>query len=256
MEANLHKINIRLDGSKKQRSTLAFVFKCFLSSNIMYILHPLLCLFYSSSFVMAVRYSEYILAPDSRTLYPERVHRVNGTVSGAESLAGAKHGSAYFYGPSSVTFDYGRNIAGVVSVTVGEVSSSDAVIGLTYTESSLWISGQASDATALAGLDEVLWLPVGNGPGTYSVERWHERGAFKYLSLISNTSSMVEVTSISTNFTAAPVQDLRAYRGYFHSDDELLNRIWYAGEFRVFGSHLHEISNSTPRSIHKSVVQY
>ena len=32
------------------------------------------------------------------------------------------------------------------------------------------------------------------------------------------------------SITAAPVQDLRAYRGWFHCDDELLNRIWYAGK--------------------------
>jgi len=159
------------------------------------------------------------------------VHRVNGTVSNAESLTTKSHGSAIFHGISSVTFDYSKNIAGVVSVTVGTSSSPIAFIGLTYTESSLWINGQASDATADAGLDEVLWLPVGKGPGIYTVERYHERGAFRYLSLISNTTASVEVTSVVTNFTAAPLQDLRSYKGYFHSNDELLNRIWYAGRY-------------------------
>jgi hypothetical protein len=53
-------------------------------------------------------------------------------------------------------------------VTVGTSSSPDAQIGLTYTESSLWISGQANDATADAGLNEVLWLPLGKGAGTYT----------------------------------------------------------------------------------------
>jgi len=196
--------------------------------NIVFV-KPLVSLLSSSLLAGAVPYSEYILAPASRTVYPASVYKVNGTVTGAESLFQAS-GSAVFNGVSSVTFDYGKNIAGVVSVTVGSSSSPDAFIGLTYTESSVWINGHGSDATGDAGLDEVLWLPVGNGPGTYTVERWHERGAFKYLSLVSNTTASVEVTSVSTNFTAAPVQDLRAYRGYFHSDDELLNRIWYAGK--------------------------
>ena len=172
-----------------------------------------------------VLYSEYILAPASRTVYPASVHKVNGSVSNAASLTGSAHGSATFNGISSVTFGYGKNIAGVVSVTVGSSSSPNAFIGSTYTESSLWINGQASDATADAGLDEVLWLLVGKGPATYTVDRIHERGAFRYLSLISNTSANVQVTSVSTNFTAAPVQDLRAYREYFHSNDELLNQI-------------------------------
>lgn len=205
--------------------------------------------------IATVPYSEYILAPSSRTVYPASVHKVNGSVSNAASLAGSAHGSATFNGVSSVTFDYGKNIAGVVSVTVGTSSSRHAFIGLTYTESSLWINGQASDATADAGLDEVLWLPVGNGPGTYTVERYHERGAFRYLSLISNTTAKIQVTSVSTNFTAAPVQDLRAYRGYFHSNDELLNRIWYAGKYskptrRIWNT------DGFQRSLHQSTLQH
>lgn len=184
------------------------------------------------SLVAAIPYNEYILAPDSRTLRPFAVHKVNGTVDNAASLTGKTSGCAIFHGISSATFDYGKNIAGVVSITAGTSSSPDAVIGLTYTESSLWINGQASDATADAGLDEVLWLPVGRGPGTYTVERYHERGAFRFLSLVSNSTASVEVTNVVTNFTAAPVQDLRGYKGYFHCNDELLNRIWYAGKFQ------------------------
>ncbi|KAF8847178.1 Six-hairpin glycosidase [Acephala macrosclerotiorum] len=184
-----------------------------------------------SRLVAAIPYSEYILAPETRTLYPAAVHKVNGTVTNAASLIGSSTGSAVFYGNSSVTFDYGKNIAGVVSVTIANSSSPDALIGLTYTESSLWINGQASDATADAGLDEVLWLPVGKGPGTYTVERYHERGAFRYLSLVNNGSASIVVTSVVTNFTAAPLQNLREYAGYFHSNDELLNRIWYAGAY-------------------------
>jgi hypothetical protein len=184
--------------------------------------------------VATVPYQEYILAPSSRTVYPASVHQVNGSVTNAASLVESADDNAIFNGISSVTFDYAKNIAGVVSVTVGESSSYDAVIGLTYTESSLWINGQASDATADAGLDEVLWLPVGKGPGTYTVERYHERGAFRYLSLVSSTNATIEVKSVVTNYTAAPVQDLQAYRGYFHSNDELLTRVWYAGKQFLF----------------------
>lgn len=187
----------------------------------------------ANSLVDAMPYSEYILAPASRTLHPSAVHKINGTVFGATSLIAEGKGRAIIYGVSSVTFDYEKNIAGVVSVTVGACSSPDARIGLTYTESSLWINGQASDATADAGLDEVLWLPVGEGPGTYAVERYHERGAFRYLSLVSNSNASIEVISVVTNFTAAPAQDLRAYRGYFHCNDELLDRIWYAGKLAL-----------------------
>ncbi|KAF3769316.1 family 78 glycoside hydrolase [Cryphonectria parasitica EP155] len=176
-------------------------------------------------------YAEYILAPESRKILPAAIHRVNGTVSNAQSLVASTNGSAVLRGNSSITFDYKRNIGGVVSVTVGSVSSSDAVIGLTFTESSLWINGLASDATADAGLDTPLWLDVGAGPGTYTVAREFDRGAFRYLSVVSHSSAAIEVESVAVHFTAAPTQDLRSYAGYFHSNDELLNRIWYAGAY-------------------------
>ena len=59
----------------------------------------------------------------------------------------------------------------------------------------------------------------------------HQRGGFRYMTLVSNSSSTVELKSVSVHFTAAPSQELQAYSGYFHSNDELLNRIWYAGAY-------------------------
>lgn len=179
----------------------------------------------------AASYKEYILAPDSRTIYPSAIHRVNGSVSNANSLLASASGNATFNGNASVTFDYTKNVGGVVSLTVASSSPPGTVLGVTFTESSLWINGHASDATADAGLDSPLWIHVGDGPGTYTVAPEFDRGAFRYLSLVSNSSAPVEVTSVAVNFTAAPTQELREYSGYFHSDDELLNRIWYAGKF-------------------------
>ncbi|PSR77048.1 Six-hairpin glycosidase-like protein [Coniella lustricola] len=176
-------------------------------------------------------YSDYILAPASRVILPPAIHQVNGTVSNAQSLIGAANGSATLKGSSTITFDYEKNIGGIVGVTVGSVSSPDEVIGITFTESSLWINGAASDATADAGLDTPLWLHVGAGPGTYTVGREFDRGAFRYLSVVSNSTGAVEIQSIAVNFTAAPGRDLQSYVGYFHSNDELVNRIWYAGAY-------------------------
>ena len=195
---------------------------------------PILPLAVSASLIQQVfaevPYSQYILAPESRTIFPPQIHQVNGSITHSKSLIGGPNGTATFNGVSSVTFDYTKNIGGVVSLTVGKSSSSDAFLGLTYTESSLWINGQGSDATADAGLDEVIWLPVGEGAGTYTVERKYDRGSFRYLSVVSNSSATIEVTGVSVYYTAAPAQDLRDYSGYFHSNDELLNRIWYAGK--------------------------
>ncbi|EIN11196.1 bacterial alpha-L-rhamnosidase domain-containing protein [Punctularia strigosozonata HHB-11173 SS5] len=181
----------------------------------------------------AIPYDEYILAPSSRTLHPVSVRKVNGTVIHAESITGPSHGKATFKGSSAVTFDYGKNIAGVVSLNVGDISDEHQFIGITFSESSLWISGEGSDATADGGIDETLWIQP-KKPGTYTVPRQNERGAFRYLSLVHNTTGSLEVTQVTTHFTAMPhyAEDkLRDYTGYFHSNDELLNRIWYAGAY-------------------------
>jgi hypothetical protein len=179
----------------------------------------------------AIPYEEYILAPATRDLVPEKVYHVNGSVTKPNALTNAKGGKAIFNGVSSVTYDFGRNIAGIVSVDVGRVSSKDAFIGVTFTESSLWINSEACDATADAGLDSPLWFPVGHGPGRYTAEKKHNRGGFRYMTLVSNTSATVAVERVRVHFTAAPTQNLRAYTGYFHCNDELLNRIWYAGAY-------------------------
>lgn len=105
----------------------------------------------------SVPYSEYILAPSSRTVNPVSVYNVNGTVNNAEGLLDGVNGTATFSAASAVTFDFGKNIAGQVSVVAGgSAYSPDAVVWLTFTESNLWINGNGSDATASDGLDEPM----------------------------------------------------------------------------------------------------
>jgi hypothetical protein len=140
-------------------------------------------------------------------------------------------GNATFHGLSSVTYDFKKNIAGIVTLDIQGVSSEDAYLGVTFSESNLWINEQACDATADAGLDSPLWFNVGRGAGRYTAEKKHNRGAFRYLTIVSNTTATVSVKEVVVEFTAAPKQDLRGYTGYFHSDDELLNKIWYAGAY-------------------------
>jgi hypothetical protein len=172
------------------------------------------------SIVNAIPYDQYILAPKSRALHPVSVYNINGTVTGADSVTGDDFGNVTFQDHSALTYDYGKNIAGVVSLTIGAVSDADQFIGITFSESSLWISGEHSDATADAGQDEPLWFHL-SGPGVYTVSRDHERGGFKYLSLVHNTSGTVELTEVITHFTPLPHyadDQMRNYTGYFHSN--------------------------------------
>ncbi|KAG9696044.1 bacterial alpha-L-rhamnosidase domain-containing protein, partial [Aureobasidium melanogenum] len=181
------------------------------------------------------KYDEYILAPKSRTLHPVAVYqdKINGTITGASSLASDSTGSAIFKGISAVTYDFGVNIGGLVSLTIGNKTDANQSIAITYSESSQWISGIACDATQDSGMDEALWF-YPSDPGVVSVDRQHERGGFRYLSLVHNTTGDIEITQVTVEFTPSPTtEDLRNYTGFFHSDDELLNRIWYAGAYTI-----------------------
>jgi len=168
---------------------------------------------------LAIPYEEYILAPKSRTLHPTSIHSTNGTVSNPESLFNA-NGSAVFTGAAATAYDFGINIAGLVTVTIGSVNSTDECIGVTFSESSLWVSNRSSDATADAGTDETLWFHV-NGTGRYTAPREKMRGAFRYLTLVHNGTGSLEVTGVEVHYTSMPHWDddaLGNYTGYFHCD--------------------------------------
>jgi hypothetical protein len=182
-------------------------------------LTPLFSVFLLLRFSWAIQYSEYILAPSSRTLYPVSVHSSNGSVTTPESLTNSP-GSSTFTDSSATAYDFGINIAGVVTVTVGSVSDANQYIGVTFSESSLWVSNASCDATADAGKDETLWFKI-DQPGRYSAPREKERGGFRYMTLVHNGTGSVEVTGAEIHYTAMPHWEDDAignYTGYFHTD--------------------------------------
>ncbi|CAD0107956.1 unnamed protein product [Aureobasidium uvarum] len=186
-----------------------------------------------SNSASAVPYAEYILAPSQRDLSPVNVYRTNGTVINAAGVTTSGSGSTIFNSVSAVTYDYTKNIGGLVSFIVSSSSDSEQYLGISFTESSMWISPDGSDATQNIAIDETLWFRI-TGPGNYSVEPLHDRGAFRYLNVYHNTTGNVTLSHLQTYFTAMPHfpdDGLREYTGYFHSNDEKLNRVWYAGAY-------------------------
>jgi hypothetical protein len=170
----------------------------------------------------AIPYEQYILAPKSRTLRPVSVYSSNGTVANAENLltSSAANSTTTFRGESATAVDFGINIAGIVSLDIASVSDSKQYIGVTFSESSLWISNASSDATADAGKDETLWFHV-TQPGRYTAPREKERGGFRYITLVHNGTGSMEVHQVEVHFTPMPHWEDSAignYSGYFHCD--------------------------------------
>lgn len=182
-----------------------------------------------------VPYFEYVLTPRSRVLRPASVYNINGTVLNAEQLLTGERADTTFVGASAVTYDFGKNVAGLVSFNVTNAIGSDAFIGISFTESSLWINSEGCDATADAGIDQALWWNVHSG-SSYAAEKQYQRGGFRYLNVYHNTTGNVTLSDLQIYYTAIPhysEQQLSQgiQTGYFHCEDEQINRVWYAGAY-------------------------
>ncbi|EKG22150.1 alpha-L-rhamnosidase A [Macrophomina phaseolina MS6] len=187
-----------------------------------------------SSSVSATKFSEYILAPSQRSVAPKTLREVHGTVNnpGALLLRPSNGTDAVFIGSnSSVTLDFGVNIGGTVEFDITSVSGTDEFLGFSFTESSLWISPYQGDSASNATYDSPLWFKIPSA-GRYAAAKERQRGGFRYMSIWHNSTGSVSVKNLSVNFTASPeMVDLQKYPGYFNSDSEKLNRVWYAGAY-------------------------
>ncbi|KAH9921974.1 uncharacterized protein BXZ73DRAFT_104232 [Epithele typhae] len=139
-------------------------------------MRSLLCVLASVAVAAAVPYQEYILAPPSRTVHPVSVHSHHGSLSSSNTLVGGPSSktSIILNGfNSSITYDFGKNIGGWVNL---DVSSHKGSVGVTFSESSLWISSEHCDATADAGFNETLVFNITHA-GHYSAPNDQERVA-------------------------------------------------------------------------------
>ena len=183
--------------------------------------------------VFASKFQEYILAPKDRSVTPLSLHAVYGDVKNADALCTNVHEpEGLTFGPnSSIILDFGKNIAGTVDFNVRSVSGTDEYIGFSFTESSMWISPYHCDSGTSATYDSPLWFNIPK-KGRYAADKSHQRGGFRYLSVWHNSTGTVSLKDLSVSFTASPeMKNPADYLGYFNTDSEKLNRVWYAGAY-------------------------
>jgi hypothetical protein len=191
----------------------------------------LLTTFLSTSSASSIPYSSYILAPRTRTLHPTSIHSSNNTLNPENLLSSSSANTTATFSSSSATaYDFGINIAGLITLSISSASSPSQRIGVTFSESSLWVSNKSSDATADAGKDETLWFDI-TGPGRYTAPREKERGAFRYLTVVHEGEGEVRVDGVEVWFTGMP-----------HWSEEVLGEGGYVGWFNCDGTHLFHLS--------------
>ncbi|KAF4267549.1 hypothetical protein KXV68_002757 [Aspergillus fumigatus] len=149
----------------------------------------------------------------------------------AQAMPATLHGNG-----SLVIFDFGIEVGGIV--TLNYTSSGSGALGIAFTEAKNWI-GEWSDSSngAFKGPDGALYANFTQaGKGSYTMPDEALRGGFRYMTvfLVTNESAKVQIEDVSLEISFQPTwSNLRAYQGYFHSNDELLNRIWYSGAYTL-----------------------
>ncbi|KAF2713759.1 glycoside hydrolase family 78 protein [Pleomassaria siparia CBS 279.74] len=181
-------------------------------------------------------------APASRRVQPKSVSSIaqDGTLSPYSEPAMLLRGNG-----SKLVFDFGIEVGGIVSVSYASSGPGGSRLGLAFTEASTWI-GEWSDASngKFAGRDGALYASISEASSngdTYVMPDESMRGGFRYMTAFlvaasnaTRTTTTVELTDVQLEISFQPTwANLRAYQGYFHCDDELLNRIWYAGAYTL-----------------------
>lgn len=175
--------------------------------------------------------SKYNFAPASRTVAPVAVYRFTKAVQNPEGLL---RGSVTRLSgrDSQIVIDFGKEVGGILTIEFAAASDANENVGLAFSESSLFV-GRTSDASNYDGPDGALYTRV-KGSGDYVIPKEKLRGGFRYVTLFMDSTGWVDIKGVSAYFTASPqMQDLRSYPNFFLSNDDLLNRIWYAGAYTV-----------------------
>jgi hypothetical protein len=172
-------------------------------------------------------------SPATRTLSPVSA-LIHGTVTNGASGLLYGQPSRLNGANAGITFDFGKEVAGIVSLKFGAASDAAQSVSLSFSESSQFI-GPGSDMS-IGPLDAIDGALTAGAPsmGTYVVPTSKLRGGFRYLSVYLTSKGSLELLGVSLAFSAAPTMaNPNQYANYFYSNDALLNRIWYAGAYTV-----------------------
>lgn len=172
-------------------------------------------------------------APDSRTVEPQSIL----SASNGETLSSWNGSASLASNGSQLVFDFGKEVGGIVHLNYTVSGDGSGAVGLAFTEAKNWI-GEWSDSSngKFVGPDGAIYSNfTASGDVGYIMPDEKLRGGFRYLTLFLITDGpSVNLTSIELEIGFQPTwSNLRAYQGYFHSSEPLLNQIWYSGAYTL-----------------------
>ncbi len=121
---------------------------------------------------------------------------------------------------STLVLDFGKQAAGLISISFGTRTASSAALGVGFSESTEFITSLGSDLSQDMSNPDlyITFTPVASMNSTLTAPDQNLRGGFRYLSLFSLADAVLEVDDVSLAYTPAPqVVDETAlgdYNGY------------------------------------------
>ncbi|KAF4893319.1 hypothetical protein CGCF415_v012735 [Colletotrichum fructicola] len=179
-------------------------------------------------------WDKYNYAPSSRNVTPKFIL----SLPSGEKISDFNSSVVLSPDGEALVFDFGIEVGGIVTVDYELSGYSNATLGLAFTEAKDYIGQKSDNSNGGTGQDGALTYNItSEGPGTYVMPDAKLRGGFRYLTVfLTNIQSnaALEIRNITLEISFQPTwSDLRAYQGYFHSSEELLNKIWYSGAYTL-----------------------
>ncbi|KAJ7484259.1 glycoside hydrolase family 78 protein [Mycena latifolia] len=180
-------------------------------------------------------WDDYIQAPTSRMIRSIAVHSADANVESPTTT-----GALFMSKNSTLVLDFGKQVAGLISVSFGARTALNAALGVGFSESAQFITVLGSDLSQDMSNPDlyITFTPATGVNSTLTAPEKNLRGGFRYLSLFALSDAVLNVVDVSLAYTPAPQavdeSSLGDYNGYFYAaDDDLLNRIFYAGAHTI-----------------------
>jgi hypothetical protein len=209
------------------------------------------------------QWQPYVLAPTGRQVTPVAASADprGGSITGNPNAVLNGKGSVTLTSTGDrttsplLTVDFGKEVGGKIQVHVTGTSPTPPQLHVCFSESLRYMALHPQDnngeAAQAPGCDTAnIWNGYPGVPYTYDADSHllpldgaqlpatindpQLRGGFRYATLFLDGAGSITVDGLSLQFGAVPSQpDPAAYKGWFLSSDNTLNKIWYAGAYTV-----------------------
>lgn len=197
-------------------------------------------------------WSKYVRSPASTTLKPVSVVSTTGSVTNPEAMVLGGKGQTTlnnkFGEPAPVLLlDYGQDVGGLPQYNIAHADRSN-ILQASFSEMLVNMTPTGDGAATTIG---------GNSGNPFTFERYavqqgasvkqsaQIQGGFRYQRITLTQPGTVTLNGVDLTFTP-PLYTPSQYQGYFLSNDEQLNQIWFDGAYTI---NLTQIVANTPSNI-------